>query len=192
MKFSRILIQCLSLLLLCCYGFTTQAQGTEQLDSLKNISIFKFGADTSGIKYLQADRSSALKYKDLKVYHYVGDSLKTYFGVPVADVMVYYHKNRLFRIDLSFGKIDKEYTVQEFNKIQNRLLSMYGKTVGKLQMTIAQVLNGGRWESKKTLIDHTRHSFARKRIKDNGIYGSLTFVEGLTIERMSPKDFEGE
>lgn len=186
MKFSRILIQCIPLMMLCGYGFATRAQGTEQLDSMNNISVFKFDADTTGIKHLLANKSSSFSYKDLTVYDYLGESLKTYFDVPVTGVRVYYYENKLYRVDLSFGKTDKEYTVQEFNKIQNLLQSYYGETVRKLLMTTANVLGGGRWEGEKMMIDHTRHSFAPKRKQDNSIYGEVTFVKLLKTDPMSP------
>jgi len=188
-KFFNRFISGIALLVLFCFcGLSGKAQDSLRLDSVQQVSIFRFDADTLGIGYLQADKSAFYRFKDLAVYEYMGDSLKTYYGVPVASVKAFYYQGRLYRLDLSFGKINKEYTSQEFDRVQNELEALYGKMRGRLLMTTARVLGGGRWEGQKMMIDHTRHAFAPKKKGDNGIYGQVTFSRLLGVEPMLPSN----
>ena len=190
-KFSKFHLTCCCILMLTCNSLSTSAQGTAQLDSVKNISLFKFGADTSGIRHLIADTVASRSFKNVDAYQYTGDSLKTFFDVPVSKVRVYYYKNQLFRVDVDFGRIDKEYTLEEFNQVQDDLIKRYGIVKGRLAMSGALMLGGGRWEGKNIMLDHTRHSYPQKRKKHNAIYGQVSFHENA-LSRLQVADQYGK
>jgi hypothetical protein len=177
MNFFQTRFKCVCLLLLLACSLKLTAQNLQNLDRVKGISIFKFGIDTNEIQQLQLESRSALESEHIVSYRYTGDSLKTFFDVPIADVLLYYYKNQLFRIDLKFGTTKKEYTLQGYNEMQRQLEKAYGTDKTKLAMSGAVLLGGFAWYGKKVHVDHTRHSYPPKRKEDNAIYGEVTFQD---------------
>ncbi|WP_214225390.1 hypothetical protein [Pedobacter sp. B4-66] len=168
-------------------SINTSAQDVQNLDLVEGISIFKFGTDTNKIKDLEAVANANLKSKNIALYRYTGDSLRTFFNVPVNEVLLHYYKNKLFRVDVNFGTNNKEYTLQEYSQVHQELEKTYGTDKVKLAMSGAVILGGFRWSGKKIHISHTRHSYPPKRKKDNGIFGEVTFSDN-SIQKQSVLD----
>ncbi len=166
---------CILVFMACTLGM--KAQNTRNLDLIKGVSIFKFGTDTSEIKEKRLRSRSLQDSRHVVYYQYTGDSLKTIFNVPVNEVLLYYYKNQLFRIDVNFGSLSKEYTSQEYNQVQQQLEKLYGTEKVKLAMSGAVILGGFRWEGKKINVDHSRHSYPPKRKADNAIVGEISFSD---------------
>lgn len=187
MNLLKALIQyiCLSVFMAC--SLSIKAQDTHNLDLIKGISIFKFGTDTIDIKEKKLKPGSLKDSRHVVYYQYTGDSLKTIFNVPVSEVLLYYYKNQLFRIDLKFGSLSKEYTLQEYNQVQQQLEKLYGTDKVKLAMSGAVMLGGSRWSGEKVQVEHIRHSYPPKRKTDNAIVGEITLVD-INLNRKSVLD----
>jgi hypothetical protein len=187
MNLSKPLLHYFCLLVFMACSFGMKAQDTRNLDLIKGVSIFKFGTDSSDIKEKKLKSSSFPDSRHVVYYQYTGDSLKTIFNVPVSEVLLYYYKNQLFRIDVNFGTLSKEYTLQEYNQVQQQLEKLYGTDKVKLAMSGAVMLGGFRWESEKVQVSHTRHSYPPKRKKDNAIVGEISFLD-MRLTRQSVLD----
>lgn len=187
MNLSKAQFKYTCLLVFMASSLSMNAQDTHNLDLIKGISIFKFGTDTSDIKEKKLKSSSFPDSRHVVYYQYTGDSLKTIFNVPVNEVLLYYYKNQLSRIDVNFGTLSKEYTLQEYNQVQQQLEKLYGTDKVKLAMSGAVMLGGSRWSGEKVQVEHTRHSYPPKRKTDNAIVGGITFSD-ITLTRQSVLD----
>jgi hypothetical protein len=187
MNLSKPLFQYFCLLVFMTYSLGINAQDTRNLDLIKGVSIFKFGTDSSDIKEKKLKSSSFPDSRHVVYYQYTGDSLKTIFNVPVSEVFLYYYKNQLFRIDLNFGTLSKEYTLQEYHQVQQQLEKLYGTDKVKLAMSGAVMLGGFRWQGEKVQVEHARHSYPPKRKKDNAIVGEISFSD-INLTRQSALD----
>lgn len=188
MNFVKIYFRdsCFLALMIC--SLSMSAQEVKKLDLVKGISIFKFGTDSNQIVDRQPSSKSNLKSKNIAFYRYTGDSLSAFFNVPVEEVLLYYYKNKMFRIDVKFGRANKEYTLQEYNKVHQELERAYGTDKVKLAMSGAVILGGFRWSGEKIQVSHTRHSYPEKRRKKgNAIFGEVTFSD-IDLLRQSVLD----
>ena len=187
MNLSKPLFRYICLLVLTACSIGMKAQDTHNLDLIKGVSIFKFGTDSSEIKEKRLRSRSFPDSRHVVYYQYTGDSLKTMFNVPVNEVLLYYYKNQLFRIDVNFGSLSKEYTLQEYNQVHQQLEKLYGTEKVRLAMSGAVMLGGFRWEGEKVQVSHTRHSYPPKRKKDNAIVGEISFLD-IRLTRQSVLD----
>src|SRR5215217_4032274 len=163
------------LLALTAFSLNVHAQNLQNLDQTEGVSIFKFGMDTSQIREMELKPNNHSDLKNIGYFNYTGDALKTYFNIPVDQVLLYFYQNQLFRIDVNFGTSKKEYTLEQYNHIQQQLEKAYGKENKKLAMSGAVLLGGFAWYGEKAQVSHTRHSYPTKHKKDNTIYGGVTF-----------------
>lgn len=177
MKLSKFQLKCVTLLISLISSLTVTAQDFANLDSIAGISIFKFGADSNAVQNLEPVNRPFPDSRHVVYYRYTGDSLKSIYGIPIDEVLVYYYKNQLFRVDLKFGTASKEYTLAQYNQVHEEIEKRYGSKKSRLAMSGAVLLGGYAWYGEKIYLDHTRHSSPPKRKKDNGIYGEITFSD---------------
>ena len=88
---------------------------------------------------------------------------------------------------LNFGSLSKEYTLQEYDQVQQQLEKLYGINKVKLAMSGAVMLGGFRWSGEKVQVDHARHSYPPKRKTDNAIVGEISFSD-IELTRQSVLD----
>ena len=156
-------------------GVAVNAQSNKELDLIDGFSIFKFGRSTSDIKDIQKDTTSLINGKSFAVYHYNGDSVKSIFSVQVSDISLLFYQDQLAKIDIKLGTISNNYTLAEFNRIQQALEAQYGKYTGKLAMSGAVLLGGSRWRGRKHILEHTRYTSTSKTKSGSWTVGNLSF-----------------
>lgn len=104
-----------------------------------------------------------------------GDSLKSIFNVQVSDVSLFFYQDKLAKIVIKLGANSNDYTLEEFNRVQQALVAQFGKHTGKLAMSGAALLGGSRWRGKKHLLEHTRFTSTSKQKSGRWTAGDLSF-----------------
>ena len=156
-------------------GIAGNAQSTKELNVVDGFSIFKFGTITLDTKDIQKDSTFLTNGKRYAVYHYSGDCLKSIFNVQVSDVSLCFYQDQLAKIVIKLGANSNNYTLEEFNRVQQAFEAQYGKHTGKLAMSGAVLLGGFRWHGKKHLLEHTRFTSTSKKKSGRWTVGELSF-----------------
>lgn len=164
--------------------FFTVAQTLDKLDLTNGFKKFKFGLSPSQFSNLQEEKKVQIKLKDVKNYNYIGDDITDFHGVKVESIHLSFYKNRLYKVNVNFGSLFKEYTISEHSMVQYGLTANYGTInhdCNETQTTDMTVTNCTIWDGRKVRLEHIRINLLRtseqKNERYNYIQGYILFTD---------------
>jgi hypothetical protein len=176
---------------------TAVCQTLDKLDNNNGFKKFKFGSSPSQFTSIKENKASPIKLKGVKNYIYSGDDIKEVHGVRIETIYLFFYKNRLYQINVSFGSPVREYTVSDESMIQYGLESNYGyinhdcRGSSETGMTI---LGCTIWDGRKVRLEHVRVDLLRaneeKNERYNYIKGYILFTDKATQKEQQESEVE--
>lgn len=102
-------------------SFIIFSQTNTNLDNKNGFNKFKLGSNfnlhKSNLKFQTKDKNN------VSYYTYIGQDIKSVFGVKIHEILIGYYKNKLYTISVDFGIIENS----QSGKIVNELNKIFGE-----------------------------------------------------------------
>jgi hypothetical protein len=153
---------------------SSKSQNIHKLDTDYGFKQFKFGLSPDAIKDISKSIIQSNINKKFTGYNYVGHDMDYLYGVKVDYINLRFYKNRLYSIFINFGSVFKDYSDDEYEKVQYSLEKIYGHVFQT--PNYKTVLKGASWVGKKVTLEHSKTKIPNSNI----VFGSLTIFENNT------------
>jgi len=167
------------------------SQSVNDLDLKNGFRHFKLGSSSSQIQNIVKRESKVDNSLNVVSYDYVGNDIKTIFGVNVYGLSLSFFNNKLFSIRVSFGDFDgNDFTSEEYERIKNTLQELYGSdwiTPTKNK----NVISGAIWDGKKVCLELLRTNFNTNKTdpKDFFISGYMNVFDKKIMNEVYKNQF---
>lgn len=127
------------------------SQSINRLDLNYGFKTFKFGTDISKLTNIE-DANNIVN--NMNEYIYVGDDINKIQEVDISRISLYFYKNKLSAIGISFGW-NENYTLDEYNRVNYGLNNSFGKPTTNC-IGQSNTLNCDIWVGNKVKLEHNR------------------------------------
>ncbi|MBE7630478.1 hypothetical protein [Tenacibaculum piscium] len=106
------------------------AQDLKFLDNNNGYKTYKFGKSPKELNNIKRSSVSDEEFytsKGIVEYVYTGDNLRYMFNSKIRKIVFLFIKNKLYGIGFSLGELEKDYTLEEFNQMEESFTSTFGK-----------------------------------------------------------------
>lgn len=160
------------------------SQSTDRLDNNNGFKKFKFGLSPSQFTSITEDKRAQVKQTNVKNYIYNGEDITDLFGVRIESIQLSFYKNKLYQITVSFGSVDREYTLGEESMMLYGLKASFGTITHDCKGSEPKdlsVLNCTIWDGRKISLEHLRVDFKsterNSEKKTNSILGYILYTD---------------
>jgi hypothetical protein len=139
-----------------CFICCSFSQTIDRLDKTNGFNIFNFGKAPNSIPDIKEGPVDP-NQNVLKEYNYTGNDIKTYNGIPVYRITLYFYKNKLFQIYLALDKGKSDFTDTDHKIVMSALEANFGKrtaTCDPLPEDYGEMLNCAIWDAKNIRLQY--------------------------------------